>query len=289
LPTFSVSGKVALKPGQKLPPYLRIIPSGLISAPVRPDGSFVATGLQAGTYWFGTGLVPKPPDFVVVDKDITGLSVALPLTGLLTGSIETTARPLNEPISLWLVDAANPASRVGVSSARSFELDLPEGEYRVAADGIPDGYRIDSVTVDGASVQSGFFKMAPDSRMRLVITVSEKPGSASSSPAAPALRQVFGRVERQGANATGVVGLRFSDASGPRATVLFDMSLADPTFLLALPAGEYKVEAMLPATGNQLTLRIKSATYRSLDILSMPLRITEESAGEIRVVIETLQ
>jgi hypothetical protein len=173
LPTFSVSGKVALKAEQKLPPYLRIIPSGLISAPVRPDGSFVATGLQAGTYWFGTSLLPKSPDFVVVDKDVTGLSVTLPFTGQLIGSIETMARPLIEPISLWLIDAANPASRVGVSSSRSFELDLPVGEYRVAVDKLPDGYSIDSVTIDGTNVQNGAFKMAPNERMSLVVTIKD--------------------------------------------------------------------------------------------------------------------
>jgi hypothetical protein len=284
-PIFSVSGKVDLQPGQKLPPYLRIIPTGLISAPVRPDGSFVATGLQAGTYWFETSLLPKSPDFIVKDKDIAGLTVTLPFTGQLTGSVETRTGSLPAPFSIWVIDAANPANRVGVSSAGIFELNLPEGAYRVEQDKFADGFSIDSITIDGANLQDGTFKMTPDARMRLVVTVSERPGPTSVTQPEPILQAVSGRIEREGAT-VGLFGLRFSDASGPRATVMLDVSLPDPTFRVAFPLGEYKVEAVIPTPGNPGdAFRVQSASYRSSDILSMPLKITQESPGEIRVVI----
>jgi len=256
---------------------------------VRPDGSFVATGLQAGTYWFQTSLLPKALDFVVKDKDIVGLTVTLPFTGQLTGSIETRTGPRPASVSLWVIDAANPASRVGVSSAASFELNLPEGQYRVEQDKHADGFSIDSMTFDGTNLQNSTFTMTRDAGMRLVVTVSERPGPTSVTQLEPVLHAIAGRIEKGGA-AVGLFGLRFSNASGPRATVMVDVSLPDPTFRVVLPVGEYKVEAVLPTPGNPGdAFRVQSASYRSSDILLMPLQITQESQGEIRVVIEPLQ
>jgi hypothetical protein len=159
----------------------------------------------------------------------------------------------------------------------------------VEQDKLPDGFRIDSLTIDGTNLQNGTFKMAPDARMRLVVLVSERAGPTSVTQPEPVLQAISGRIEKEGAT-VGLFGLRFSDASGPRATATFDVSLPDPTFRVALPVGEYKVQAVMPTPGSPGdAFRVQSAIYRSSDILSMPLQITQESPGEIRVVIGPLR
>ena len=273
-PTFSVAGRLDLKPGQQLPANLQVR-----GTPVRADGSFELS-LQAGTYAIRTNLsyFSRPVNVVITDKNITGVILEVPFTGRVNVSLESRTGSLAEPISVAFVDVANPDNRIGVSSNRAFELELPEGDYRVIPEKLAEGYRFESASV---------LRVSRTDIQRLVITVTAEPRPDLPAPATtPALREVSGRVESGGRVANALVGLRFSDASGPRATVMVDASLPEPAFKVALPPGDYKVEAVLPAMTNQPNpFRVKSVTYGSSDILSAPLRITAESTGEIRIAI----
>jgi hypothetical protein len=292
-PTFSVSRRIVLKQGQKLPTNFRMFPSpGLLAIPVRADGSFEVTGVPSGSYSFGTSLFlrSRSPDVVKVDKDVTGITVTLPNSGRVNGKIESKGQPLVEPISLWFVEATNPDNRVGVLSANSFEVELPEGEYRVAPEKLPEGFVIESISIEAEGLDERPFKLAQDATLNLLATVAAGPERSRSPQAPVALRDLSGKLEREGPAVSALVGLRFSDASGPRATVMIDASIAEPSFRVALPIGEYKVDVLLPATGNQPNpLRVKSVRYGSSDILSAPLRITGDSTGEIQIAIGPLQ
>jgi Carboxypeptidase regulatory-like domain len=291
-PTFTVSGRVALKPGQLLPTSLWMFSFPRLSEiRARPDGSFEVTGVPSGSYSFGTSFLVRSdsPNVVVSDKDVTGVTVSLPLNGRVTGKIESRAGLLTESISFWLVEAANPTNRVGVSSANSFEVDLLEGDYRIVPEVRPGASIIESVSVGGVKLQGGAFTVAQNTTGNLVVTVVASPID-NSARAAALLRDLSGKLEREGPAANALVGLRFSDASGPLATVMIDASIAEPSFRVALPIGEYKVEVLLPASGNQPNpLRVKSVTYGASDILSMPMRVTEQSTDEIRIAIGPLQ
>jgi len=273
-PTFSVAGRLDLKPGQQLPANLQVR-----GTPVRADGSFELS-LQAGTYAIRTNLsyFSRPVNVVITDKNITGVILEVPFTGRVNVSLESRTGSLAEPISVAFVDVANPDNRIGVSSNRAFELELPEGDYRVIPEKLAEGYRFESASV---------LRVSRTDIQRLVITVTAEPRPDLPAPATtPPLREVSGRVEGGGRVANALIGLRFSDASGPRATVMVDASLPEPAFKVALPPGDYKVEAVLPAMTNQPNpFRVKSVTYGSSDILSAPLRITAESTGEIRIAI----
>ena len=278
---LSASGTVVLKPGQQLPASLVLRQSTFSVVPitVRNDATFDAAGLQPGSYWFGSTLSvhSRPPDFVLTDKDITGLKVTVPVIGRLAGSVESRSGPLTQPVSLLLTDVANPAHRVAVSTATLFELVLPEGEYRVTTENSSSRYTIDSLTVAGTRVESGIVRVSEGATVRVVATVSPAASRTPPEQTSP-VREIRGTIEKQaGSGGAALVGLRFSDALGPRATVVIDMGVTN-AFSVGLPNGEYRVEVVLPEL-----VRVKAMTYGASDIL----RITPGSSGEIRIALES--
>jgi hypothetical protein len=222
----------------------------------------------------------------VSDKNVAGIRIGVPFTGRVSGAIESKAGPLPEPVSLSIRQTTAPYNQISVSSARAFAFDLPEGDYRVAAERLPDGLRIESITDGSTDLQAGLLRISRGDNHRLAVTLAPKtevaPGEvALTSP----LREVSGRFQIDGAApANGIVGLRLLDASGPKASVIVDTTLLEPVFKIAVPEGEYRIDVLLPSADGPGRLRVKSAAYGSIDILGSAFRVSD-STDRIQIVI----
>ena len=292
LPTFSISGRFVSESGDPLLPNLRAILSTGQSATIRPDGTFEISGVLAGTYQLRASLPlsGKPMSITVVDRNVPGIIVRVPITGRIVGSIESPTGPLTEPISLSIRRDTDPLNRIAVSSAQSFALDLEESTYRIAPEKIPEGYRITSITVFPSDLQPNVLRVSRDEPVRVTVNVvgaaiGARP-SVGEIPTKTLLPELTGLVKAEGAAPAGLVGIRLVDDSGARSTAIVDMSLSNPVFKLAVPAGEYRVQVFFPAvTGGPSPWRVKSVTYGASDLLAAPLRVGGETSRQIEIVL----
>jgi hypothetical protein len=160
-PTYIVSGRVVLQPGQQLPPGSRISLSGTTSqeTPIGPDGTFEFSRVSPGPYnlrlpldAFSVGMPLR------VEDRMTGIEVRLP-AGSINANIVMEDASAAPRVSLSFSDIKQ--NRVmEVVAQRSFVFLVGEGEFRVTPRRVPNGYRVKSLTAGGVDLLSNSLRLS---------------------------------------------------------------------------------------------------------------------------------
>jgi hypothetical protein len=173
-PSYAITGNVILESGQRVPVGTRAVLSTTQSTPIRPDGSFQFDGVFPGTYQVrSSALFPSATMPVIVkDKDVAGIALKLPVTVRVDGIIETSGSPLNETVSLSIRQTTEPDYWVSISSAQTFALDLPEGEYGITPEKVPERYRVQSITAGSANLVSDILRVRRNESVRVRVVLA---------------------------------------------------------------------------------------------------------------------
>jgi hypothetical protein len=120
------------------------------------------------------GVVMVPVRIVVEDSDIVGVELAVPPVRGVPGKVmiegEGKVNRLNFAVGAFAVDG--PVARVNMLDGSSFQLTLPEGEYRIALS--PDsliGYTVKAFTYGTVDLLKQPLKVAPEGQDQLHITL----------------------------------------------------------------------------------------------------------------------
>jgi hypothetical protein len=160
-PTYVVSGRVVLQSGQKLAPGTRMSLAGPSSQEtvINPDGTFEFSRVSPGQYnlrmpldAFSVGMPLR------VEDRMSGIEVRLP-TGSINGNVVMDDAGVPPKVSLSFLDIKQ--NRVmEVVAQRSFVFFTGEGDFRVTARRVPNGYRVKSLTAGGVDLLSNNFKLS---------------------------------------------------------------------------------------------------------------------------------
>lgn len=159
---------------------------------VGPDGHFLFTNLQPGTYRLigshqddKTRLYSQPVDVHLEGADVTNLSLVLAPGGELAGKLEMAGSPGKEKPSVGLVTVLTgsgetpPSAQVDASGM--FRIaNIPPGSYRVNVTPMPENAYVKSVRLDGVEAPDGELDLsrAPQGAS-LKIVVSPNGGQVS--------------------------------------------------------------------------------------------------------------
>jgi hypothetical protein len=159
--THIVSGRVVLQPGQKLPPNSRMMLDAASQQPamISPDGTFEFTRVQPGQYTLrlsSDAFSAAMP--VTVEGRVTGLEFRPPPVAV-NGSVVMEGAGDAPNVFVSFVDTRQKLS-VEVATQRSFVFFLPEGEYRVTAKRVPQGYGVKSLSAGDVDLGSRSLKLS---------------------------------------------------------------------------------------------------------------------------------
>jgi hypothetical protein len=158
--THTVSGRVVLQPGQKLAPGARMMLAGAASleAPISADGAFEFNRVQPGQYTLRlssdafSAAIP-----VVVDGQVTGIEFRPPAVSISGSAVMEDASDAPS-VSVAFMDVKQ--TRAVEVAARQFSFFIPEGEFRVTAKRVPNGYQVKSLTAGGVDLLSNNLKLS---------------------------------------------------------------------------------------------------------------------------------
>jgi len=161
----TVSGRVITIPGTtRLHPLdipNEVLLSGIglsgVAATVRNDGTFEFSKVPPGTYLLRTRLPGAAMSITVADRDLTNIELHAPFETVADGLIVTEdGSPLPDPFRLLVVVSdVNRKESTSVSSNGSFRIHLLEGDNHVSVDGLPLGFRINSISFEGRDIGLG--------------------------------------------------------------------------------------------------------------------------------------
>lgn len=150
-PTFSISGRAVPRPGLPIPPNSRMAAVSAVGqqqVEIKADGSFEFVRLVPGSYrvQYTPTPFPEPVTVALIDKDVKGIVVPVPPPPIfITGNIAMDDGSAAPNISLAFVPVAQ-GNTTEVTSRQWFVINLPEGEYRVSAKRLPNGYALKTLT-----------------------------------------------------------------------------------------------------------------------------------------------
>jgi len=168
---------------------------GSNSAPVSPDGSF-QINLRPGIYDINAGSpFVYPATLSVLDHDIPDLRLEVPAVTPLSGTVavekkfpvpqfELTFTSIKNGTPYLARPSGNPLG-VPQDDGTPFYLQLPRGDYRVTADGLPNGYFLRTMTADSRDIIGDILT---------VTTVAPKVAVVLGTESLPAMPRVGGRV-----------------------------------------------------------------------------------------------
>lgn len=137
---------------------------------IQPDGTFEFVGVPSGLYNLET--IPDSPAAIygiaIGRADVSGIELNVPPlvkihggVGFIDGSGVTTA--LSEKVSVQFV--RNDGNRLlvwaALAQSGNFQLYLPEGDYRVAVNEVPENFAVDSVLSGSVNLLDGGMKVRP--------------------------------------------------------------------------------------------------------------------------------
>lgn len=162
-PSYFLRGSLVLVPGQRAAPNSRmmLIGNGSHEASVKPDGTFEFPRLLAGRYSLRlepSTFAPAVP-IVIEDKSITGFEFVVPPVVTVTGTMVVDDASASPNVSVWFSDTKQ-NTVMEVTSKQAFALTMPEGEYRVQARRIPNGYAVKAFTSGTTNLLTDTLKLS---------------------------------------------------------------------------------------------------------------------------------
>jgi len=299
--THIVSGRVVLQPGQTLPPGSRVTMGASVSlqAEVGPNGSFTFNAVPPGQYTlrlapdaFSAGM---PLDVGGRITDIEFQPAAIFVSGSV--AVEGAGDAPNVSVSFSEITQNKVME---VAARRSFTFFLPEGEYRVTAKRVPNGYQVKSLVAGDADLLRGSLKFSSKQPM-VKIALTLKPaqtvgfsGQVQSTRGGPQpLRSI--RMEAEGLEPYhGTVpvqpeGSFFFDkiTPGDYTAVIAVLGVADFKVQLRVPSdGRRNVEIVMPET-KQLSAKLRiEATVPSSARPAVTLRFIDDAGDTVPVAID---
>ena len=155
-----VSGRVTPEVSASAPGTGRVTMTGRNGASsqavtIGAGGSFEFLNVRPGTYVLVAtpGVMSQLITITVADKDITGIELVNPRTGDVTGNVVVEGGGLRPGFTI----SFSPYAGSGISptapvQAGAFKTTLPDGDYRVAWNGIPAGYFVRSIVSGSADL-----------------------------------------------------------------------------------------------------------------------------------------
>jgi len=281
------------------------------------DGSFDVRNVAPGAYTLSVELItPGPTPFVdlnslpqaeraaaveaqnaanrarprasvpvnVVNVDIDNLSIAIGVTGGISGRVRSDASPSNAPKSLDSVRVTlrpadssqfqlmNPPQFRPPKADGTFRMEnLWPGEYRLAVTGLPQGFYVKEARLGNADVLNAPLRFTGDDSMTLDVVISSNAGKIEGSVA---------DARRQPASGASVVLI---PVRGRERTDLFRSIAADANGRFTIPAiapGDYRLvawEAIEPFAYFDPDL------IRQAEQNGVPVRITESSQQTVNI------
>jgi hypothetical protein len=273
--TFKVSGTV-IRDDKQDPAQaaqqnqIRISGTTTLIINVGAGGAFEFPNLRPGNYQLVVGprITMSPVSVTITDKDVTGVRLVIPVTAGVNGNVTVEGsgpRPRFQ-VRFARVDAQGTVPAPVTATANpGFTSTLEAGQYRITATGLPTGYSLKSITLDGADVLTQPLTVTAGASQTLSITLGV------SSP--PPWVSVSGRVT--GGSATSVT---MTGGASPEPLTAVVSANGAFTFPTVLP-GNYAART-LPAIAVAGTTPI---TVGSTNLTNVELRIpaTKEVSGKI--------
>ena len=238
--TFKVSGTVVRDdkqdPAQAAQQnQIRISGPNTLIMSIGEGGAFEFPNMRPGNYQIVVGprITMTPVAVTITDKDVTGLRVVIPVTAGVNGNVTVEGggpRPrfqvrftrVDEPTAMPVNTTANPG----------FTSTMQPGQYRITVTGLPAGYNLKSITLNGADVLNQSLTVVAGASQTLSITLGV------SSP--PPWVKVSGRVTGGSATSVTMTGgaspETLTAAVGPGGTFEFPMVLPGNYSARTLPA-----------------------------------------------------
>jgi|GEM_PF-4891587 len=191
---FRVSGRVIRPASQPNPPtsVRGSSDSQSISGTVLADGSFELLHVRPGTYAFtvspASGMKPVS---VVVDRDVSGLELAMPKLFDIVGTLSVEGRPnlsglfVDARIGILAISLDGPIqARLLLQADDTYKGAAIEGEYSLRVDPVPPGYYVKTLATGETDLLT----------QRLRIAASDKPLSLAMTLGASTGVKVSGKV-----------------------------------------------------------------------------------------------
>jgi hypothetical protein len=294
-PTYKISGKLIFKPGQALPTSIRWSPAGGFGGTVAADGTFDITGLKPGTYQLGLGgiLNANPTPISVVNKDVLGLEIPLPVTVPVTIDVVfdgIESRPLSPAFRFTEVGKNNPIEVF--LQKRPTTLNFPEGLFRVAPRLLTGGLVLKAFTAGTTNLLEQPLKIEISQPPTLTLTVTQ--GSAvtfSGRVVYPA--GVETRADTITLESIADVSVRYEGSIETNGT--FSLQNVPPGGYLALIPGGVRIPLTVPAEGAKdqeiripttRRLAVRLAGETNLDGASVRLLFTDTHGIETLLALD---
>ena len=147
-PAITGAGKVTLMPTTS---------AARLETAIRPDGSFEFQGVSPGTYRITStpGVQTRVITVTVSDKNLSDIELLNPRTVEVTGNVVVENGGLRPGFSLLFSPYAGSTTGIAlISSTGGFKTVLPEGDYRVSWNSLPEGFSVRSIVVGSTDLLS---------------------------------------------------------------------------------------------------------------------------------------
>lgn len=157
VPWYNVSGRVN---GLTNPLGVRLVLTGTalgspIETPLGADGAFTVSKLLPGSYVARvslSGLREVTSSISVGNKDVTGVTIAIPQQYVIAGQVIVDGAPngfVSPLVALEAKDAsgtpASPIATRGGTAGKPFQIELLPGSYKISVNSLPAGYQLKSL------------------------------------------------------------------------------------------------------------------------------------------------
>jgi hypothetical protein len=169
-------------------------------------GTFEFPNVRPGSYQVVVGprITMSPVTVVVADKDVTDFRVVVPLSNDVNGTVTVEGNGPRPRFTLAFNRVDATANPVNVTATSTFTVAVPQGQYRLAPNGLPAGYNIKSIMLGAADALTQPITLVPGSSQVLSIVLGV------SSP--PPWVKVSGRVVGGAATNITMTGAATTDA-----------------------------------------------------------------------------
>jgi TonB family protein len=146
---------------------------GITTSSVRSDGSFEFSRVRPGNYQLllvGVPFAERIP-VVVGDEDVTGIEVPVVGTVNLTGTVNVEENGPRPRLTIVFSPVKGNRNIPGATPQTNgtFQVTLPEGEYRVGWTGLPAGYELKSITAGSVDLLSTTLKASSSSPVPSIV------------------------------------------------------------------------------------------------------------------------
>lgn len=175
-PGVSVSGRVTgIQPGEFRRIALREPTGGDLSAALETsigaDGSFTFPKVLPGNYIVYLRLRAQT-QVTVGDKDVTGVTVAYPQDILVAGHVVVDGTQTATPAVI--VEGKGPGGSSQSRATAAFILSLGKGDSTISVSGIPEAYRLKSITYGDVDLQKEPLKLDGPAYWDIIVRLAPK-------------------------------------------------------------------------------------------------------------------